>query len=63
MKQLYNYFVDSTNELKLVTWPKQEETVRFTIITVIFVLVSALLLGALDFAFSFSYSWFLTLGA
>jgi len=63
MKALFNYLSDSVNELKLVTWPKQEETIRMTVITVIFVLAAALILGLLDFGFAQAYQWILSFGA
>jgi len=63
MKKLYYYFVDSGHEIKLVTWPKQEELLRLTIITVIFVLISSFILGVLDLSLSQAYTWFLSMGA
>ena len=61
MQKLLNYFKDSVNELKLVTWPKQEDTMRLTITTIIFVLTIALILGVVDFSLTKAYQWFLTL--
>ena len=61
MKQLYIYFRESLNELTLVTWPKQDVLVNMTILTVIFVLISAVILGVVDFGLLKGYQWFLTL--
>lgn len=47
-----NYFSASRAELAKVTWPTRRQTVRLTITVVIFSLVFAALLGALDFSFS-----------
>jgi|CXWL01.1.fsa_nt_gi preprotein translocase SecE subunit len=63
MNALLSYFQQSVNELALVTWPKQEELVRMTILTVVFVLISALFLGVVDYGFSNGYQWFLGLRA
>ena len=61
MNALTSYFKDSLNELKLVTWPKQEELLRLTITTVVFVLIASVILGAADYLLSQGYQWLLTL--
>ena len=63
MNALLRYFRDSTNELNLVTWPKQEQLLRLTTITVVFVLISAMILGIVDFSLAKAYQWVLSLGA
>lgn len=63
MTKISAYFRESVNELALVTWPKQEELVRMTILTVVFVLISAIILGAVDYGFSSGYQWFISLRA
>jgi len=62
MKRFFTYLKDSTHELKLVTWPKQDELLRLTIITIIFVIISAIILGTIDFGFAQGYKWILSLG-
>jgi len=62
MKALTNYLRECANELKLVTWPKQEELLRLTIITVIFVLITAVILAIVDFGFLKAYQWLLAFG-
>ncbi|HEY6736652.1 MAG TPA: preprotein translocase subunit SecE [Candidatus Saccharimonadia bacterium] len=53
MKPIINYFVASRAELAKVTWPTRRQTVRLTGMVIVFSLVFAALLGALDFAFQF----------
>ena len=47
-----NYFKDSFAELRKVTWPTKEQTARLTIITLVFCLLIAVFLGAVDFGFN-----------
>jgi len=61
MKKFFNYLKDSTHELALVTWPTQEQLLRLTVITVVFVLAAAGFLGVVDFGFSRAYTWLLSL--
>lgn len=63
MNALTSYFRESLNELKLVTWPKQEDLLRLTIITVVFVLITSVLLGLLDYSLNQAYQWLLSLNA
>lgn len=49
-----NYLAESVAELRKVTWPTREHTARLTVITLIFCLVMAIFLGALDYVFNFS---------
>lgn len=62
MKSLVRYLKDSIHELTLVTWPKQDQLLKMTTITVVFVAISALLLGVVDFGLTKAYQWYLTLG-
>lgn len=61
MFSIFSYFRNSFAELALVTWPKQEQLIRDTIVTIVFVFFAAVILGALDFGFMNAYEWFLTL--
>lgn len=56
------YFVDSFQELRKVTWPTKEETVKLTIVTLAFTLVFALVVGVIDLGFSQVFQWILTRG-
>ena len=62
MNTFFNYLKEANNELKLVTWPKQEELLKHTITTIIFVLITAVILGLVDFGLSTGYKWLLSIG-
>lgn len=52
MKPLFDYFTASRTELAKVSWPNRRQTMRLTIVVIIFSLVFAAILGALDYVFS-----------
>ncbi len=52
MKPLVNYFAASRAELAKVTWPNRRQTVRLTMLVILFSIVMAAILGSLDFLFS-----------
>lgn len=45
------FLKDSRIELKKVTWPSREETVRYTVAVIVISVAVALFLGGLDFIF------------
>ncbi len=47
-----NYFRTSYEELRKVTWPSREQTIRYAITTVILCAALAAYFGLLDFALS-----------
>jgi len=61
MNVIKKYIKSSFEELSKVTWPTKNQAVRLTIIVLIFVLAVALFLGALDYFFNLSYTYFLNL--
>ncbi|MGE3278808.1 MAG: preprotein translocase subunit SecE [Candidatus Altimarinota bacterium] len=61
MKNFFRYFKDSAHELTLVTWPSQEQLLQLTVITVVFVLIAAAVLGLVDLGFNQAYLWLLSL--
>jgi preprotein translocase subunit SecE len=48
--RLVQYFIDSKAELKKVTWPTKQETTRASLLVIIISLLTAVFLGAVDFA-------------
>ena len=50
MSKIKNYINEAYGELKKVSWPKKEEIVGSTWIVILFVIILALVLGAIDFA-------------
>jgi preprotein translocase subunit SecE len=49
MSSISNYLSEVRAELGKVVWPSRKDTVRYTIMVVIFSLVVAAILGAADF--------------
>jgi preprotein translocase subunit SecE len=52
MKPLLDYLSASRAELTKVTWPNRRQTARLTLVVIVFSIVFAAVLGALDFGFS-----------
>lgn len=52
VNRLVNYLQDSRKELRHVTWPTREVAIRLAIFVVIFSVIMAAFLGALDLAFT-----------
>ncbi len=52
MKPLFNYLSASQAELAKVSWPNRRETIRLTMVVIVFSLAFAAVLGALDIGFS-----------
>ena len=52
MRPLIEYFNASRVELAKVAWPNRRTTMRLTILVIVFSLVFAAFLGALDLLFS-----------
>lgn len=50
-----NYFQESYEELKKVTWPTRNQAVKLTFIVIGFCILFALIVGGLDFAFNTGY--------
>lgn len=48
-ERLTTFFKESRLELKKVTWPTRQETVRYTITVIIMSVVTAIFLGGIDF--------------
>ena len=57
-KQAVEFLKEVRLELKKVTWPTREETIRYTAAVIGFSLVVAAFLGGLDFLFSWLLSEF-----
>ena len=63
MSAFLQYFKDSYSELKLVVWPKQDELIRHTILTLGSVFFGAIVLGLLDYGLSSAYIFLLSFGS
>ena len=51
--RLLTFIKESKIELKKVTWPTREETIRYTMTVIIISVALALFLGGLDYLFQF----------
>lgn len=63
MNAIKNYIRGSFEELTKVTWPTKNQAVKLTIIVLIFCLITAGLLGVLDFLFNEAYAYLLKISA
>ncbi len=51
MTKLLQFLQEAYAELRRVTWPTREQVVQYTILVIIISLITALILGALDYIF------------
>jgi len=49
---MFSYFRDTITELKAVSWPTRQETIRLTVIVIAISIVTAAYVGGLDFLFT-----------
>jgi preprotein translocase subunit SecE len=49
MKKVFQFFIDSKNELLKVVWPTRKQTIEMTIAVIIIVVIVSLYLGGLDY--------------
>ncbi|QQR84157.1 preprotein translocase subunit SecE [Candidatus Peregrinibacteria bacterium] len=61
MKQLKSYFKNSLQELHSVTWPTRNQAIRLSIIVLVFVVISAAVLGLVDGLLAKGYQWLISL--
>lgn len=52
---IINYFQESFEELKKVTWPTRNQAIKLTFIVIGFCIAFSLIVGVLDFAFNTGY--------
>ncbi|MBN1494777.1 preprotein translocase subunit SecE [Candidatus Peregrinibacteria bacterium] len=55
--KIVQYFTDSYQELRRVTWPTKNQAVRLTAIVLGFCLFMAAVIGLLDFLFNSGYKY------
>ncbi len=61
MQKLKNYLLGSVRELHHVTWPTQKQAVRMTVIAIGFMIAMAIVIGAMDWIFSFLYTYLISI--
>lgn len=52
MNRFTAYINDSLEELRHVRWPTRQQAIRFSGVVIAFVIVSAIVLGGIDFGLS-----------
>ncbi|MBI4709481.1 MAG: preprotein translocase subunit SecE [Candidatus Portnoybacteria bacterium] len=57
--KITNFLKEVRTEMKKVTWPTRQDTIRYTLIVIGVSLGVAIFLGGLDFLFSFLMTRFL----
>ncbi len=60
MSKLKAYFTESYQELRKVNWPTRQETIRLTVVVIVFSLAVAIFLGLLDMVFSYGIRLLIT---
>lgn len=51
--RLTSYFQESRLEFKRVNWPTRQETIRLTVMVIVFSLMFSVFLGVLDMLFNY----------
>lgn len=60
-KRLIKYFREVWEEMRKITWPTREQTIRYALIVIAVSVGVAVFLGLLDFVFSLGLQQLLTL--
>ena len=63
MSAIKTYIQNAIQELNHVTWPTKAQTIRISIIVISFILISAALLGAVDFGLSQFFQFILDIAS
>ena len=58
LERIKKFFKEVRQEMKKVTWPTRQETVKYTLIVIGLSLVVAAFLGGLDFIFTWALEKF-----
>ncbi len=59
LNRILTFLKEAQTELKKVTWPTRQETVRYTITVIVISAAVAIFLGSLDFVFQFILNKFI----
>lgn len=57
--KITNYFVQSFNELKKVSWPKRQEIIKLTIIVIISTILAMLIIMGIDWLLAKLVNYFI----
>jgi len=50
-KKIRTFFEEVRTELKKVSWPKKDELIRSTSVVIVMILITAVIVGLLDYIF------------
>ncbi len=53
VERITTFLHESNIELRKVTWPTREETIRYTVTVIVIIGIVALFLGGMDYIFGF----------
>ena len=59
LNRITTFLKESRTELKKVTWPRREDTIRYTITVIVISGAVALFLGGLDYIFQYVLNTFI----
>jgi len=51
IKKIRTFFEEVRSELKKVSWPKKDELIRSTSVVIVMILLTAVIVGVLDYIF------------
>jgi len=63
LKRLWNYLLDSKEEMKKVTWPSKAATTKYSVMVIAMSVGIALLFAVLDFVFNLGLQELIKLSA
>ena len=61
MKKIHQYLKNSIQEFNNVTWPTKKQAIRISTIVFIFMIISAIILGAVDQLLASGYKLLLSI--
>ncbi|MBU0614211.1 preprotein translocase subunit SecE [Patescibacteria group bacterium] len=60
---LVKYLLEAKEELKKVSWPSQKETIRYSLVVIVFCVALAVYFGSLDWILNLAIAWLVGLTA
>lgn len=60
MTSFFNFFKEVRAELSKVIWPSRKDTIKYTLLVVLFSVAVSVILGATDLGFNKAFEFFLS---
>lgn len=57
MNKITNYFVEAIGEMKRVVWPTKQQTINYTLLTIVLSVGVAVFFGVLDYILNVGLGW------